>query len=70
MLCGPPSVGRQSYIHIKLQRDTHTLLLEFKASLELKSGDTLACYLFTSSGTVGRIAKLRKVLLEDACKSN
>ena len=46
----PPSVGRQSYIYIKLRRDTHILLIEFKTSLKLKSGDTLACYLLTSSG--------------------
>ena len=49
MPCGLPSVGRQSYICFKLQRDKHTLLVEFKASLKLKSGDTLACYLLTSS---------------------
>ena len=50
MPCGLPSVGSQSYIHIKLQQDTHVLLVEFKASLKLKSGDALACYLLTSSG--------------------
>ena len=52
MLCGLPSIGRQSYICIKLRQDIHMLLVEFKALLKLKSGDALGCYLFTSSGNV------------------
>ena len=47
---GRPSVGRQSYVRIKLQRDTHASWVELKASLKLKSDDVLACYLLTSSG--------------------
>ena len=47
---GFSSIGRQSYIRIKLRRDACELLVEFKASLELKSGDALAYYLHTSSG--------------------
>ena len=50
MLCKLPSTGRQSYIRIKLRRDTHALLVEFKTSLKLKTGNALACYLLTYSG--------------------
>ena len=62
---GLPSIGRQSYVHIKLQRDTHTLWVELKASPKLKCDDALACYLLTSivksQAVAVRIAKSRKV---------
>ena len=45
MLHGHPSVGRQSYVRIKLQRDTHVSWVELKALLKLKSDDALACQL-------------------------
>ena len=48
---GRPSIGRQSYVRIKLQRDTHASWVELKALLKLKSDDALACYLLTSSAT-------------------
>ena len=48
-----PSIGRQSYVHIKLRRDTHTSWVELKASpkLKLKFDNALACYLLASSET-------------------
>ena len=52
MLCGLPSVGRQNCICIKFQRDTHVLLVKFKALLKLKSGDVLGCHLLTFSQNV------------------
>ena len=45
------SIGRQSYVRIKLQRDTHTLCVKLKASPKLKCGDALACYLLAPSET-------------------
>ena len=51
MPCGRPSVGRQSYVRIKLRRDTHASWIELKASLKLKSDDALARYLLNFSGT-------------------
>ena len=53
MTHGHTSVGRQSYVRIKLQQDTHALWVELKASFKLKSDDALACYLLTSTGTMG-----------------
>ena len=44
MPLGCTSVGRQSYVRIKLRQDTHALWVEFKTSLQLKSADVLACY--------------------------
>ena len=40
------------HLYQVLTRHTHTLLVEFKALLKLKSDDTLACYLLASSGIV------------------
>ena len=48
---GCPSVGRQNYVCIKLQQDTHASWVELKALLKVKSNDALACCLLTSSGT-------------------
>ena len=39
---GRPSLERQGYVRIKLQQDTHVSWVELKASLKLKSDDTLA----------------------------
>ena len=46
-----PSIGRQSYVHIKLQRDTRTSWVELKSSPKLKFDNALACYLLASSET-------------------
>ena len=51
MLHGLPSIGRQSYVRIKLRRDTHTSWVELKASPKLKCDNALACYLLASSET-------------------
>ena len=55
MPLGRPSVGRSSYAHIKLRRDTHASWVELKLLLKLKSDDTLACYLLTSNGAVSKL---------------
>ena len=49
-----PSIGKQSYVRIKLQRDTHTSWVELKALPKLKCDDTLACYLLASTETTSR----------------
>ena len=51
MPCRLPSIGRQSYIRIKLQQDTDASWVELKASPKLKCDDVLACYLLASNGT-------------------
>ena len=48
---GLPNIGRQSYVRIKLRRDTHMSWVELKASPKLKCDDALACYLLTSNET-------------------
>ena len=61
---GLPSVGRQSYVRIKLQQDTHASWIELKEPLKLKRDNTLACYLSTSveqRTTVGRVDNSTKV---------
>ena len=45
---GRPSVGRETYIRIKLRKDTHVLWVEAKRARELKSDDALACHLLSS----------------------
>ena len=45
---GRPSVGRERYIRIKLQKDTHALWVEAKRARKLKSDDPLACHLLSS----------------------
>jgi len=48
MPLGHPCAGRASYIHIKLQTVTHTLWVEMKNSLSLKSNNALASYLLST----------------------
>ena len=45
---GRPSVGRERYIRIKLQKDTHALWVEAKHARKLKSDDALTCHLLSS----------------------
>ena len=47
-----PTVGRPSYVHIKLQKELHTLWIEIKHCLGLKSDNVLACHLLSTKMTI------------------
>ena len=49
---GLPSIGWQSYVCIKLRRDTYTSWVKLKASPKLKCDNALVCYLLAFSETV------------------
>ena len=45
-------MSKYSYARIRLRKETHTLWIEMKRSLGLKSDDALACHLLNTTTTV------------------
>ena len=52
MLPGSSSVGRASYIRIKLRKETYISWIEMKRFICSKNDDALACHLLSTTATV------------------